>query len=93
MRTINLDLDKNLCSTAEESSCPASNEDQGNTDESDKRTIFGDATSAVEDDQRNGPNEVFWCDATRAATHERLEWWLAQIRILNFPHLEEHLYR
>ena len=98
IRTINLDLGNNFCSTTKETSCPASNEDQGNTDERDKNRVesplFGDATRATgEDDQRNQLNEIFWGDATRAATHERLEWWLAQIRNLNFPHLEEHLYR
>ena len=95
IRTINLDLGNSFCSTAEETSCPASDEDQGNNDESDKNRLFGDPTGAAagEDDQRNRLNEVFWGDATRAATHERLEWWLAQIRNLNFPHLEEHLYR
>ena len=94
IRTINLDLDNKFCSTAEETSCPAADEDQGNNDEVDKNplesSIFGDAV--VEDDQSSRLNEVFWGDATRAATHERLEWWLAQIRNLNFPHLEEHLY-
>ena len=37
--------------------------------------------------------KVFWEDSTRAAAHERLEWWLAQARKLNFPHLEENLYK
>ena len=94
IRSINLDLGNSFCSTTEENFCPASDEDQGNTDKSDKNRVesplFGDG---VEDDQRNQLNEIFWGDATRAATHERLEWWLAQIRNLNFPHLEEHLYR
>ena len=93
IRSINLDLGNSFCSTTEENFCPASDEDQGNTNESEKNLLFGDATATVEDDQRNQLNKVFWGDATRAATHERLEWWLAQIRILNFPHLEEHLYR
>ena len=98
IRTINLDLGNNFCSTTEKTSCPASDEDQGNTAESYKNTVesslFGDASGVTgEDDQRNQLNKVFWGDAIRAATHERLEWWLAQIRILNFPHLEEHLYR
>ena len=95
IRTINLDLENNFCSTAEETSCPATDANQGNSDKSDKNppesAIFGDAV--VEDDHRTRLNEVFWGDATRAATHERLEWWLAQIRNLNFPHLEENLYR
>ena len=94
IRAINLDLGNSFCSTAEESSCPASDEDRGNNnDESDKNRLFVDTSAAVEDDQRNRLKEVFWGDTTRAATHERLEWWLAQIRNLNFPHLEEHLYR
>ena len=95
IRTINLDLDNKFCSAAEETSCPASDGDQGTKDESDKNPqespLFGDAV--VEDDQSSRLNKVFWGDATRAATHERLEWWLAQIRNLNFPHLEENLYR
>ena len=97
IRAINLDIGNNFCSNAEETSCPASGEDRGNTNESHKNplesSIFGDAKVEDDDQQRNRLNEVFWGDASRAATHERLEWWLAQIRNLNFPHLEEHLYR
>ena len=97
IRAINLDIGNNFCSTTEETSCPASDQGQGNTNDSDESplesSIFGDAKVEDDNEQRNRLNEVFWGDQTRAATHQRLEWWLAQIRNLNFPHLEEHLFR
>ena len=95
IRAIDLHLENKLCLAAKKTSCPATAQDQDNNKMNPKKSVLlGDSnSSAEEDDQSNRLNEVFWGDTTRAATHERLEWWLAKMRNLNFPHLEEHLYR
>ena len=96
IRAIDLHLENKLCLiAAKKTSCPATDQDQDNNKRNPKNSVLlGDSkSSAEEDDQSSRLNEVFWGDTTRAATHERLEWWLAKMRNLNFPHLEEHLYR
>lgn len=69
-------------------------ENHGNSENDESTSAFGEETRInSEDDITSQLTKVFWEDSTRAAAHERLEWWLAQARKLNFPHLEENLYR